>query len=117
MPYFNPFYIYDKKIDQKEKVSMETFCPFINGNCVSECVFNNGCYKEGDSENCNLKDAVRNIQSNNFEDRALKNYLQSIESKLKDIELNTNSDHTESWSIKSELDDISRKLDQIIEKL
>lgn len=96
---------------------METFCPFINGNCVSECVFNNGCYKEGDSENCNLRDAVRNIQSNNFEDRALKNYLQSIESKLKDIKLNTNSDHTESWSIKSELDNISRKLDQIIEKL
>jgi hypothetical protein len=40
---------------------METFCPFINGNCITECVFNNGCYKEGNPENCNLKDAVRNI--------------------------------------------------------
>lgn len=46
----------------KEELHIETFCPFINGNCVPECVFNNGCYKECDPENCNLKDAVRNIQ-------------------------------------------------------
>lgn len=96
---------------------METFCPFINGNCVPECVFNNGCYKEGDPENCNLKDAVRNIQSDGFEDRTPRDYLQSIENKLKDIELNTGSDHTESWGIKSELGDISHKLDEIIKKL
>lgn len=30
---------------------METFCPFVNGDCIPECVFNNGCYKEGDPEN------------------------------------------------------------------
>lgn len=96
---------------------MQTFCPFINGDCAPECVFNNGCYKEGDPENCNLKDAVRNIQSDGFEDRTPRDYLQSIENKLKDIELNTGSDNTESWGIKSELDDISRKLDQIMKKL
>ena len=96
---------------------METFCPFINGNCVSECIFNNGCYNEDDPENCNLKDTVRNIQSDGFEYHTSRNYLQSIENKLKDIELNTGSDHTESWSIKSELKNISRKLNQIMEKL
>lgn len=95
---------------------METFCPFINGNCVPECVFNNGCYKEGDPENCNLKDAVRNIQSDGFEDRTPRDYLQSIENKLNEIEYNTGSDHTESYGIQSELSDISRKLDQIIKK-
>lgn len=93
---------------------MKTFCPFLNGDCISECVFNNGCYKEGNPENCNLTDAVKNIQS---VDRFPQNYLQSIEDKLKDIESNTGSDHTESWDIKNELYDISRKLDQIIEKL
>ncbi len=96
---------------------MQTFCPFINGDCAPECVFNNGCYKEGDPENCNLKDAVRNIQSDGFDDRSPRDYLQSIENKLKDIELNTGSDNTESWSIKNELDDISRKIDQIMKKL
>lgn len=96
---------------------METFCPFINGNCVPECVFNNGCYKEGDPENCNLKDAVRNIQSDGFEDRTPRDYLQSIENKLQSINSNTGSDQTESWDIKSELEDISRKLDQIMKKL
>lgn len=96
---------------------METFCPFINGNCVSECVFNNGCYKEGDPENCSLKDAVRNIQSDGFEDRTPRDYLQSIENKLQSINSNTGSDQTESWGIKGELEDISRKLDQIMKKL
>ena len=91
---------------------METFCPFINGNCVLECVFNNGCYKEGDPENCNLKDAVRNIQSDGFEDRTPRDYLQSIENKLQSINSNTGSDQ-----IKGELEDISRKLDQIMKKL
>lgn len=96
---------------------METFCPFINGDCVAECVFNNGCYKVGDPENCNLKDAVRNIQSDGFEDRTPRDYLQSIENKLKDIKSNTGSDQTESYEIKNELEDISRKLDQIMKKL
>lgn len=95
---------------------MQAFCPFINGNCVSECVFNNACFNEGDPENCNLKDAVENIQSGGFVERTPKDYLQSIENKLKDIETNTGNDNTESLWIKNELEDISRKLDQIIEK-
>lgn len=96
---------------------MQTFCPFLNGDCVPECVFNNGCYKEGDPENCNLMDAVRNIQSDGFTERNPKEYLESIEQKLKDVSSNTGSDQTESWGIKSELEDISRKLDQIMKKI
>ncbi len=82
---------------------MQTFCPFVNGDCAPECVFNNGCYQEGDPENCNLMDAVRNIQSDGFTERNPKDYLESIEQKLKDISSNTGSDQTESWDIKSEL--------------
>lgn len=96
---------------------MQTFCPFLNGDCVPECVFNNGCYKEGDPENCNLMDAVRNIQSDGFTERNPKEYLESIEQKLKDVSSNTGSDQTESWGIKSELEDISRKLDQFMKKI
>ncbi len=93
------------------------FCPFVKGDCEVECIFNNGCYQEGDSENCNLMDAVRNIQSDGFTERNPKDYLESIEQKLKGISSNTGSDQTESWGIKSELEDISRKLDQIMKKI
>lgn len=96
---------------------MQTFCPFINGNCIPECVFNNGCFDEGDPENCNFMDAIRNIQSDGFVERTPKDYLEGIEDKLQNIKSNTGSDQTESYEIKNELEDISRKLDQIMKKL
>jgi hypothetical protein len=96
---------------------MQTFCPFINGNCITECVFNNGCFDEGDPENCNFMDAIRNIQSDGFVERTPKDYLEGIEDKLQNIKSNTGSDQTESYEIKNELEDISRKLDQIMKKL
>lgn len=96
---------------------MKTFCPFINGNCIPECVFNNGCYDEGNPENCNLKDAIRNIQSDGFEERTPCDYLNSIEDNLQTIRSNTGSDKTDSWGIKNELEDISDKLDKIIQKI
>ena len=96
---------------------MQTFCPFINGNCITECVFNNGCFDEGDPENCNFMDAIRNIQSDGFVERTPKDYLEGIEDKLQNIKSNTGSDPTESYEIKNELEDISRKLDQIMKKL
>lgn len=96
---------------------MQTFCPFINGDCVPECVFNNGSFNEGDPENCNLMDAARNIQSDGFEDRTPRDYLESIEDKLQRIKSNTGSDQTESYEIKNELEDITRKLDQIMKKI
>ena len=80
---------------------MQTFCPFINGNCITECVFNNGCFDEGDPENCNFMDAIRNIQSDGFVERTPKDYLEGIEDKLQNIKSNTGSDQTESYEIKN----------------
>lgn len=96
---------------------MTTFCPFINGDCIAECIFNNGCFDEEDPENCNLMDAIRNIQSDGFDERTPRDYIASIEDNLQRINSNTGSDQTESWGIKSELEDISSKLDKIIKKL
>lgn len=96
---------------------LTSFCPLVNGDCVTECIFNNGCYNEGDPENCNLMDAVRNIQSDGFGERTPKDYLESIDDKLQGIKSNTSSDQTESWGIKNELEDISRKLDQIMKRI
>ena len=96
---------------------MQTFCPFINGNCVPECVFYNGCYDVVNPENCKLVDAVRNIQSDDFEERTPCDYLEGIEDKLQSIKSNTSSDQTESLGIKSELEEISRKLDQIMKEI
>lgn len=62
------------------------FCPFIKGNCVSNCIFYN------DNKTC---DFVRII---------------------KNIEFNTNTDQTESWSIDHKLGDILDKLDCINKK-
>lgn len=52
----------------------------------SECIFNHGCLKKDDPDNCNLIDLVRNIQLQGFGERTPNNYLQSIEDKLNDIE-------------------------------
>ena len=93
------------------------FCPFVNGDCVSECIFNNGCFNEGDPENCNLMDAVRNIQSDGFIERSPKDYLESIETELSSIKSNTGSDQTESWNINNTLEDILTKLKEINKKL
>lgn len=96
---------------------MSLFCPFVNGSCIAECIFHNGCFNEGDPENCNLMDAIRNIQSDGFDERTPRDYIESIEDKLQCIKSNTGSDQTESWGIKTELEDISSKLDKIIKKL
>lgn len=93
------------------------FCPFINGECKSECIFNNNCFDEGDRENCNLMDAVRNIQSDGFDEYTLKDYLENIDTKLDAIKLNTGSDQSESWEISDKLDDVLRKLEEIKKKM
>ena len=93
------------------------FCPFVNGECVTECIFNNGCYDEDDSENCNLMDAIRNIQSDGFIERTPKDYLESIETTLKSVDSNTSSDQTESWNINNTLDDILTELKEIKKKI
>lgn len=65
------------------------FCPFINGDCNVECVFNNNTYEESNSINCNLVEAVRNIQSDGFVERTPKDYIESIETLLTTIQSNT----------------------------
>lgn len=89
------------------------FCPFVNGDCNPECVFNNNCFDECHSENCNLMDAVRNIQSDGFVDRTPNDYLSSIESKLNSIESNTGYDQTDSSSINNTLDEVLKVLKEI----
>lgn len=93
------------------------FCPFVNGDCEVECIFNNGCFDENDPENCNLLDAVRNIQSDGFIERTPNDYLESIETELASIKSNTSSDQTESWDINNKLDDVLTKLEEIKKKL
>ena len=63
------------------------FCPFVKGNCVSDCVFNNG------NDECNVLRIITKIEKN------------------------TGSDQTESWYIDNKLSSISEKLDNIIDKL
>lgn len=62
------------------------FCPFVKGECVSDCVFLNQ-YKD-----CSLAKSIPNI------------------------EYNTGSDQTDSSYIDSKLGTIIEKLDRIIEK-
>ena len=63
------------------------FCPFVNGNCVSNCVF---CNNDG---SCSL---LKNIAA---------------------IKSNTGSDQTDSWYINNKLDTVLEKLDCIVKKL
>ncbi len=72
------------------------FCPFVNGACMSDCIFNNCCFDEGDPENCNLMDAIRNIRSDGFTEKTPGDYLSDIEAWLRSIDFNTNSDQTDS---------------------
>ncbi len=63
------------------------FCPFIKGDCVSDCVFNDS------SNKCKLLTTITSIESN------------------------TSCDQTESWSINHKLGDILDKLDYIIKQI
>lgn len=93
------------------------FCPFVNGDCVPECVFNNGCLDENDPYNCNLNDAVSMIQSFGFADTNLEDYLQNIDSTLDTIKSNTGSDQTDSSYINGKLGNIEDMLEEIKKKL
>lgn len=93
------------------------FCPFIKGDCVPECIFNNNCFDENDSSNCNLNDAISMIQSFGFADTTLEDYLQNIDSTLESIRSNTGTDQTDSSYINSKLGDIEDLLEEIKKKL
>ena len=89
------------------------FCPFVKGQCEPDCVFNNNCFDEDADENCNILDAIRNIQSDGFTERSPRDYLDSIESHLNNIDVNSGSDQTDSSYISNKLDDILKILDEI----
>lgn len=93
------------------------FCPFVKGNCVPECIFNNGCLDANNPDNCNLYDAVSMIQSFGFSDVNLEDYLQNIDSELDSIRSNTGADQTDSSYIDSKLGRIESLLDEIKLKL
>ena len=63
------------------------FCPFVKGECRSDCIFN------GDDGACMILDNIV------------------------EIERNTGSDQTESWYIDNKLGEISDKLDNILKKI
>ena len=58
------------------------YCPFVKGNCVSNCIFNN-------DDNCNLLNMMQNIQCNTSSDQteswAIKSKLGDISDKLDSI--------------------------------
>lgn len=93
------------------------FCPFVKGDCVAECVFNNCCFDEGDRENCNLNDAVDMIRSFGFADRTLESYLEKLESVSKNIDSNTDSIISNTGSDQSESYEINENLKEIIKLL
>lgn len=93
------------------------FCPFIKGDCVPECIFNNNCSNENDPCNCNLYDAVNMIQSFGFSDTNLEDYLQNIDSALYNINSNTGTDQTDSSYINGRLSNIETLLEEIKQKL
>lgn len=93
------------------------FCPLVKGDCVPECIFNNGCFSENDPENCNLMDAIRNIRSDGFDNRSPRDYFDNIEATLASIKSSTSDNQSESLSINNKLDDVLNKLDEIKKKL
>lgn len=93
------------------------FCPFVNGVCVSDCVFNNHKFEEYSSENCNLSVAARNMQAAEFFERTPKDYLESIKSKLDHIDNNTSKDQTDSWQINEKLGCVLDKLNSVLDMM
>lgn len=93
------------------------FCPFIKDECNPECLFNNDSFSEGDIENCNFMDAIRNIQSDGFTERSPRQYMDSIEKELRAVSFNTGTDQTDSHSINSTLNDIKDLLEEIKKKM
>lgn len=89
------------------------FCPFINNNCVKNCVFNNHKFTVDSVENCTLVEAAQNLQLAKFPERTPKNYLDSIESKLSHIETNTERNQADSWQINENMNNIVSRINDI----
>lgn len=93
------------------------FCPFIKGDCESECVFYNNCYNYNNPESCKIYEAVDMIGSFGFEETRLSDYIENIDSNVFKTSENTGIDQTESPYINSRLSSIENMLDEIKDKL
>lgn len=87
-------------------------CPFLQGECDYNCVFNNGCFDEDDKENCDFLDAIQTIRSFQEPDNQVDKRQQEMISELGDIHSNTGSDQTYSYEIKELLEDIKELLEK-----
>lgn len=93
------------------------FCPFVNGNCISDCVFNDHKFDGDSSENCTLSVATRNMQAAEFFERTPKDYLESMESMLYHIDNNTSKDQTDSCQINEKLGCVLDKLNSVLDMM
>ncbi len=87
-------------------------CPFLQKECDFSCVFNNGCFSEGDKENCDFLDAVQTIRSFQAADNQVDKRQQEMISELENIRSNTGYDQTDSYDIKRLLEDIKELLEK-----
>ena len=86
------------------------YCPFTNGNCNNDCIMNNNCFEENDSQNCMLLKSVESIIS--FVN-GLSVVNKDTEKYLKSISDNTGDDHSYSFEINNKLDSIKNLLEEI----
>lgn len=87
-------------------------CPFLQGECDFHCVFNNGCHRENNKENCNLLGATQVINSLQTENNQIDCRQNQILNALVNICSNTGSDQTDSYEIKGLLEDIKELLEK-----
>lgn len=81
---------------------MKLFCPFINGDCKTNCIFNGNYFEEGDSGNCHLNDAIETIRSLQSPNNEIDKRQQEILTALNSISFNT----SDIYNIKSDISDI-----------
>ncbi len=81
---------------------MKLFCPLVNGDCKTNCIFNGNYFKEGDLGNCHLNDAIETIRSLQAPDNEIDKRQQEILSAVKDISFNS----SDIYDIKSDVSDI-----------
>ena len=91
----------------------ELFCPFTKGKCNYDCVMNNNCFEDGDTQNCMLRSSVESIISFT---NGLAVANKQLDKHLKSINDNTGSDHSYSFEISNKLDTIETLLEKITEK-
>lgn len=91
-----------------DRISM--FCPFLKGDCNTDCIFFNENGNEKDPYSCNIFDAVNMIQSFGFQERTLESYLAKIESKVNSIRSDVSTIDTHTGNIESYTDSINDKV-------